>query len=232
MFERLWCLHDAEPRGGPLNMAIDELMLERAASIACPVLRTYRWAGPFVSILATSIESISSRNNFPIDLLDAPFGPAAAQWITGTISLLRSPCPASDPSVGWPAARRYLSNSRLRIRGTLPIGCCRRKRGTLARRIEIAGARAVLCGAGLRRSRWPAAARLWVARSGATRNGVLHQGSIQNMPARIDWPALAPALAAAFGRASEETALDAEWLRRAGALADANTGPASGCASR
>jgi lipoate-protein ligase A len=57
-----------------------------------------------------------------------------------------------------------------------------------------------------------------------TRNGVLHQGSIQNLPARIDWPALAPALAAAFGRASKETALDAEWLRRAGALADARYG--------
>ena len=54
-----------------------------------------------------------------------------------------------------------------------------------------------------------------------TRAGVLHQGSIQNLSARTDWPALAPALAVGFGRAHEKIVADAEWLRRARGLAEA-----------
>ena len=37
MFSRLWCLHDMEPRSGPLNMALDELILDHAADTARPV---------------------------------------------------------------------------------------------------------------------------------------------------------------------------------------------------
>ena len=43
-------LADLVPRTGPLNMALDELLLEFAAAEHTPVLRTYRWSKPFVSI--------------------------------------------------------------------------------------------------------------------------------------------------------------------------------------
>jgi len=41
----LWI--DDAPRSGPLNMAIDEALLESSLS---PILRVYRWDGPWVSI--------------------------------------------------------------------------------------------------------------------------------------------------------------------------------------
>lgn len=42
---RVWA--DDTPRSGPLNMGIDEALLE---TTVCPVLRVYRWNAPWVSI--------------------------------------------------------------------------------------------------------------------------------------------------------------------------------------
>lgn len=46
LFDELTQLHDPEPHGGPLNMAIDEILLRCANR---PLLRVYRWAQPAVS---------------------------------------------------------------------------------------------------------------------------------------------------------------------------------------
>jgi len=46
MFEALQVYNDPEPRSGPLNMAIDEALLESAA---VPTIRFYRWKAPALS---------------------------------------------------------------------------------------------------------------------------------------------------------------------------------------
>lgn len=46
LFDELTQLLDPEPHRGPLNMAIDEILLRRATR---PLLRVYRWARPAVS---------------------------------------------------------------------------------------------------------------------------------------------------------------------------------------
>src|SRR5476651_2059055 len=105
MFDCLWCLHDAEPRPGPLNMALDELILEHAASTARPVLRTYRWTEPFVSIgFFDRIELIERQ---------FPDRPLVRRWTGGgavdhqddfTFSLA---VPGADAFATLPAVRRY-----------------------------------------------------------------------------------------------------------------------------
>lgn len=46
LFDELLVYDDSEPRSAPLNMAVDEALLETAAS---PVLRSYCWRGPALS---------------------------------------------------------------------------------------------------------------------------------------------------------------------------------------
>jgi lipoate-protein ligase A len=46
MLDELHVYDDSEPRSAPLNMAVDEALLESAAS---PTLRFYRWRGPALS---------------------------------------------------------------------------------------------------------------------------------------------------------------------------------------
>lgn len=46
LFDELLVYDDGEPRSAPLNMAVDEALLESAA---CPVLRFYSWRGPALS---------------------------------------------------------------------------------------------------------------------------------------------------------------------------------------
>jgi lipoyl(octanoyl) transferase len=46
MLDELLVHHDSEPRSAALNMAVDEALLETAAS---PTLRFYRWRGPALS---------------------------------------------------------------------------------------------------------------------------------------------------------------------------------------
>jgi lipoyl(octanoyl) transferase len=221
MFERLWCLHDAEPRGGALNMAIDELILEHAAATARPVLRTYRWAEPFVSI------GYFDR----IDIIEEQFPnrPLVRRWTGGGAVDHREDfaftlaVPGADPSAGWPAARRYLAIHGCVSAALAQLGVAAESVGRARSALKLPAPApcfaAPVCGDLMADGR-----KIVGGAQRRTRNGVLHQGSIQNLPARIDWPALAPALATAFGRACEETTLDAEWLRRAGALADARYG--------
>jgi lipoate-protein ligase A len=46
VFDQLLVYDDGEPRSAPLNMAVDEALLETAD---CPVLRFYGWRGPALS---------------------------------------------------------------------------------------------------------------------------------------------------------------------------------------
>ena len=52
IFDWLQCFDDAEPRGPAMNMAIDEALFAAVddGSEARPLLRTYRWNGPAVSL--------------------------------------------------------------------------------------------------------------------------------------------------------------------------------------
>lgn len=47
-FERLLVIDDPEPRSGPVNMALDEILLNGSPD-SRPLLRFYRWASPAVS---------------------------------------------------------------------------------------------------------------------------------------------------------------------------------------
>lgn len=46
IFEELLLILDAEPHGGPYNMAMDEVLLREAVQ---PLLRVYAWSGPAIS---------------------------------------------------------------------------------------------------------------------------------------------------------------------------------------
>jgi lipoyl(octanoyl) transferase len=221
MFDCLWCLHDAEPRSGPLNMALDELILEHAESTARPVLRTYCWAEPFVSIgFFDRIERIEEQ---------FPDRPLVRRWTGGgavdhrddfTFTLA---VPGTDPSARWPAALRY-TEIHARVSSALAqLGVetesAGRSRATLPGAAPAPCFAAAVCGDLLSAGR-----KIVGGAQRRTRAGVLHQGSMQYLSQRIDWPALAPALSAAFGREQMELALDAEWLKRGRALADSKYG--------
>jgi len=47
LFEQIREIHDPEPHDAPLNMAIDEVLLQRATM---PTLRVYRWREPALSL--------------------------------------------------------------------------------------------------------------------------------------------------------------------------------------
>ncbi len=53
IFDQLVWMNDPTPRDGPLNMAIDETLLaafNASGTAAQPILRVYRWSGPWVSV--------------------------------------------------------------------------------------------------------------------------------------------------------------------------------------
>lgn len=217
MFDRLWCFQDPVPRTGSLNMAFDELMLEFAAMEHAPVLRTYSWSEPFVSIgYFDRIDAIEAR---------FPGRPLVRRWTGGgavdhradfTFSLA---IPVEHLLARRPGEQRYREihgavasaldrcgvPSRSAGRGIVPI-----RAGGPAPCFEaavcgdlISGERKIVGGAQRR-----------------TRLGVLHQGSIQ-LPGRpLEWSALSHALASAFAPEIIPLPCDSGRMTRAAALAE------------
>lgn len=217
MFTRLWCLHEAEARSGPVNMALDELILQHAAATACAVLRTYRWSEPFVSIgYFDQIETIETQY---------PHRPLVRRWTGGgavdhaddfTFTLA---VPSAEPSSRGPAAKRYAEIhacvSAALARQGLPTESAGRARAVLAGAAPAPCFAAPVCGDLISNGR-----KVVGGAQRRARNGVLHQGSIQNLPVQIERARLADALADCFGREQKMLTLDAGWLERAQALSE------------
>jgi lipoate-protein ligase A len=218
MFDRLWCLHDAEPHSGPLNMALDELMLDHAATIERPVLRTYRWSEPFVSLgYFDRIEWVEAQ---------FPDRPLVRRWTGGGAVDHRNDftyalaVPAMDPSSRWPAGRRYLEIHACVAGALARLGVASasvdRSRAMQPGATPAPCFDAPVCGDLMAEGR-----KIVGGAQRRTRSGVLHQGSIQHLSLRADWSVLGPMLATAFGREHELLSVKNSWMDRASALANA-----------
>ncbi len=217
MFDRLWCLADLVPRTGPLNMALDELLLEFAAAEHTPVLRTYRWSKPFVSIgYFDRIEAIEEQ---------FPGRPVVRRWTGGGVVDHRADftfslsVPAEDALARLPGEQRYgviharvasalercgiATQSAGRVipaaRSVVPAPCFESAVGG-----DLMSGERKIVGGAQRRSRL----------------GVLHQGSIQTAAPMTDQNALDAALADAFACEQRPLLADAGMMERASALAE------------
>ena len=216
MFERLWCLHDPEPRTGPVNMALDEQMLEYAAANRTPVLRTYRWSEPFISIgYFDRIDAIEAR---------FPGRPIVRRWTGGgavdhradfTFALA---VPADHPLARRPAAQRYCAIHQGVARALERWGIATESAAPAPRTAR--GASPVPC------FESAVGGDLMVGEQKAvggaqrrTRLGVLHQGSIQTPALPADWFGIGSALASALASEQMPVRSAAELLDRASAVA-------------
>lgn len=181
---RVWL--DEAPRGGPANMALDESLL---AVADVPVLRVYRWDGPWISFGCFGRHA-AARSGFP-------GRPLVRRWTGGglvdhacdwTYSLV---LPAGDPlaALGTAASYRLIHKAL-----AAALAAC----GMAARLAD-----APLPGRGGHCFRAPVQAdvvdaagrKIAGAAQRRTRDGLLHQGSVQG----IDVPgSLAIAFAAAL----------------------------------
>ena len=217
MFDRLWCFADPVPRNGPLNMALDELMLDFSATEQTPVLRMYRWSEPFVSIGYFDRISVIEAQ-FPGRLLVRRWtgGGAVDHRADFTFSLA---VPAGNALARLPGEQRYREIHAWVASALERCGIPTQSAGHM-----IAVARAAA----------PAPCFEWAVGGdllsgekkivgGAqrrTRLGVLHQGSIQTPASAADRSALGGAVAGAFAREQMPLRPEAELLERASALAE------------
>jgi len=216
MFDRLWCFHDPVPRTGPLNMALDEQMLEFTAAECAPVLRTYRWSEPFVSIgYFDRIDSIEGR--FPGRLIVRRWtgGGAVDHRADFTFSLA---VPAEHALARRPGEQRYREIHRAIASALERCGVATRSAGrepTVARGAAQAPCfEATVCGDLLLGQQ-----KIVGGAQRRTRLGVLHQGSIQTPVLKADWSAIGGALASAFSVEQLPLRPAAELMARASALA-------------
>lgn len=198
---------DDTPRSGPLNMAIDEALL---ISTDIPVLRLYRWDGPWVSI-GCFIPRPEAEAAFP-------GRPLVRRWTGGGVV---------DHAGDWTYSLILPRDQPLATLGT--AGSYRIIHGALARALAACGLRAELADAPLpgrgglcfeapvladvvSRGR-----KIAGAAQRRTRHGLLHQGSVQG----IDVPdSLRGALASALHPRPTrmDDALSETALQRAGQL--------------
>ena len=216
MIDQLWCLHDAEPRDGPLNMAFDELMLEVSGERAVAVLRTYRWSEPFVSMGYFDRLGIV-REQFP-------GRPIVRRWTGGGVVDHRADftfslsVPAEHPLARQPATARYRAVHAGVARALEHLGIRSQSAGRPA--ADVAGTPpapcfdAAVCGDLLSDGR-----KIVGGAQRRTRAGVLHQGSIQAPELALDWPTLGRSLATALAREIFVLDLDRALGERANALA-------------
>jgi lipoate-protein ligase A len=211
MLEELHVYDDSEPRSAPLNMAVDETLLQIAA---CPILRFYCWRGPALSFgyFGSYTDVAAQRDDREI----------VRRWTGGGV------VPHGDDltySVIIPAKHPFFARSSLviysdlheAIRGALLTnGIDATLASSASRKVsencfanpvraDVISEGRKIAGAAHRRSR----------------AGLLHQGSIQspNLPHRFN-DDLARTLCARF----EHRALSKEHIERATTIAQAKYG--------
>ena len=216
MFDKLWCLHDAEPRSGPINMAFDEVMLELAAERAAPVLRTYRWSEPFVSIGFFDRLALVNKQ-FPGRLMVRRWtgGGAVDHRADFTFALA---VPVEHPLARQLAADRYREIHASVAHALNRFGIRSQSAGRVVTLNPGAAPApcfdAAVCGDLLSDGR-----KIVGGAQRRTRSGVLHQGSIQAPALAVDWPMLGRELAAALAHDVAALELDARFIDRAESLA-------------
>jgi lipoate-protein ligase A len=208
LFEKLLELHDPQPHGAALNMAIDEVLL-RSATV--PLLRFYRWTRPAVSF--------GYFERWSPALAPAPQWETVRRWTGGgvvrhgedvTYTLI---VPAAHEFARHPAAESYRRIHEV-IAGVLEAGGMRtalaaetwvRVPGGCfenAAEADVLAAGRKIAGAAQRRTRW----------------GLLHQGSVQGAAIAEDF---AMRLAEAFSAQRMQRGLCDAELAEAEALAAA-----------
>jgi lipoate-protein ligase A len=172
MFAHLTLWPDDIPRDGPLNMAIDETLLLTSTE---PVLRVYRWSGPWVSF-GCFVPCGDARTAFP-------GRPLVRRWTGGGIVDHRADwtyaliIPGRHPLAARNTASRYhdihealvTALSAVNIQATLADAPLPGLGGQCFHqpvRADVLCAGKKIAGAAQRR----------------TRHGLLHQGSVQGVP--------------------------------------------------
>ncbi len=209
IFPRLWVLDDPRPRTGPCNMALDEALLRNLAKLDAPrnarsplaILRVYHWDRPSVSFgYFGSSERVRA---------DFPGQPPVRRWTGGGVV-------AHGESVDWTYS--LIVPRELPFCALSPAETYTTIHGALARALEksgLPGASLAECSSDPESSPATSAAsepcftrpvRADVFRNGRkiagaaqrrTRDGLLHQGSVQDAELHLD-PAGRAALSEAF----------------------------------
>ena len=220
-FTRLGLIDDPTPRGGALNMAIDETLL--GGLDGEPLLRVYRWARPTVSMgYFDAAEPVLGQ---------WPGHEVVRRWTGGgivehghdlTFSLL---VPRTLPLAALPAAESYRLIHLAVAAAMERIGGPASTLGIVPK--ESVGVPSRAC------FEHPVTHDLMIASRKAaggaqrrTRRGLLHQGSIQtgNVVQPAWFAPLADALPGAFGLAIDRRSLSAVQLAAAASLAAAKYG--------
>ena len=206
LFEQIIEVVDSEPHSAPLNMAIDEILLTTASA---PILRVYQWSRPSVSFGYFSKHAEVAAQ--------WPTRDPVRRWTGGGIVLHGEDItyslivPKPHPFAGGRAGESYravheclagwMKNRGLRV--SLTDGAVKQSDECFANPAphDIVAGEQKVSGAAQRR----------------TRAGLLHQGSIQPIPAGFREEA--KTLSSAFAEKVQPQELRATQLRAAEALA-------------
>jgi lipoyl(octanoyl) transferase len=211
LFEELSVYDEGEPRSAPLNMAVDEALLETAA---CPVLRFYYWRGPALSFgyFGSYAEVADQREDREI----------VRRWTGGGV------VPHGDDltySVIIPASHPFFTRSSLAIYSDLHEAIRRALKengleATLANSVSPKVSEDCFANA-VRADVMVEGRKIAGAAHRRSRAGVLHQGSIQEagLPHRFRHD-LARILCDSF----EGQTLSQELIERAATIAQAKYG--------
>ena len=218
MLDELHVYDDSEPRSAPLNMAVDETLLEIAA---CPILRFYCWRGPALSFgyFGSYTDVAAQRDDREI----------VRRWTGGGVVLHGDDL---TYSVIIPVSHPFFARSSLAIYSDV--------HDAIREALQVNGIAAILANSVAPRVSEDCFANAvradvlsaWRKRAGAahrrSRAGLLHQGSIQlagltakfrddfagTLCDRFEREALAPELIARANAIAREKYATPEWLRR------------------
>ena len=213
IFEALAVFHDIDSRSAPLNMAIDEAIIETATG---PTIRFYRWDHPALSFgYFGKFEDVASQRNDRDIVRRWTGGGIVFHGEDLTYSIV---IPASDPAFSESSMSIYEKTH-------AAIGAALATNGKKTELAEIASPR-------ISESCFANAVRADVMLNGQkiagaaqrrTRRGLLQQGSVQN----VDLPAdFEKSLARQLSSRCEVKSLNGDILERAREIADQKYGTA------
>jgi lipoyl(octanoyl) transferase len=170
---------DATPRSGPAQMALDEALLEASPG---PVLRTYTWTGPWISFgysqsLAEIVEAFPAQN-LVRRWTGGGIVPHRPDWTFSLVLPRDLPLARLRPSESYCAVHKAVATALQQIEVSTALALDQPPgkteacfAGPPAQHDVLSSEGAKLCGGAQRR----------------TRQGFLHQGSLQHVPVPIDF---------------------------------------------
>lgn len=218
-FPKILLFADPVPRGGPEQMALDEVLLE---TVTAPVLRPYRWAEPAVSF--------GYRQSFAAVRRAHPGRPLVRRWTGGgmvehgadwTFALV---VPSGNPFSGVRPVESYRQ-----IHEVLVGEVTRFARGVrLTRPEECLPGEACFSAPALHDLTGPDGRKICGGAQRRTRHGFLHQGSVQGLSlpegfavrlaaalaAQVEEFVPSPALAAEVRKVASEKYASPAWREK------------------